>query len=234
MKKFSVSLALAAGALALTSCGTTGGSVAQSVGSAVLSGVLGGNTTTGSTTTSSSSSSSILSGISSLGDVLTTILGNSSSISQSDLVGTWQYTGADCVFESDNLLAKAGGAAASAKIESELNTQLSKFGIKQGACSFTFNSDNTYTANLGGRTISGTYTLDTTNKTVKMTYLAGLASMTPHVAKSGSKISLLMEGDKLLSLMKGVSALSKSTSASAISSILSNYQGLYIGMQLSK
>ncbi len=234
MKKFSVSLAVVASALALTSCGTTGGSIAQGVGSAILSGALGGNTTSGSTTTSSSSSSSILSGISSLGDVLSNILGNSSSISQSDLVGTWQYTGADCVFESENLLAKAGGAAASKKIESELNTQLAKFGIKEGACSFTFNSDNTYTANLGGRTISGTYTLDSSNKTVKMTYLAGLASMTPHVAKSGSKISLLMESDKLLKLMKGVSALSKSTSASAISSILSNYQGLYIGMQLSK
>ena len=67
-----------------------------------------------------------------------------------------------------------------------------------------------------------------------MTYLGGLATMTPRVAMTNGKLSLLLESDKLLTLVKGVSALSKSTSASAVSSILSNYKGMYIGMKLSK
>ena len=222
MKKFSISLALLAGALTLTSCGTTG-SLGQSSNSNIL-GSSSSSTTTG----------SILSGASTIGSILGNILSNSSSLSQKDIVGTWNYSGSDCVFKSENLLAKAGGAVAANKVKSELNTQLAKFGIKEGACSFTFNSDNTYSAKIGNRTIQGNYTLDTTNKTVKMTYLGGLASMTPHVAKSGGKLSLLIESDKVLSLLKGVSALGKGTSMSAINSILGNYDGLYVGMQLSK
>lgn len=223
MKKLSVSLALVAGAMMLTSCGTTGGSIAQGVGSAILN----GNNTSSSTSTAASTASA-------LGGLLSNILGSSTKLSESSIVGTWNYTGADCVFESENLLAKAGGAVAANKIESEINSSLSKVGIKQGSCSFTFNSDKTYTANLGGRTISGTYSLDATNKKIKMTYLAGLASMTPRVSMQSGKLCLLMESSKLLTLMKGVSALSKSNTASAISSILGNYNGMYVGMQLSK
>ena len=223
MKKLSVSLALVAGAMMLTSCGTTGGSIAQGVGSAILN---GSNTNSSASTAASTASA--------LGGLLSNILGSSTKLSESSIVGTWNYTGADCVFESENLLAKAGGAVAANKIESEINSSLSKVGIKQGSCSFTFNSDKTYTANLGGRTISGTYSLDATNKKIKMTYLAGLASMTPRVSMQGGKLCLLMESSKLLTLMKGVSALSKSSTAGAISSILGNYSGMYVGMQLSK
>lgn len=223
MKKYSIALAFLAGALTLSSCGTTG-SLGQSTNNNSTLGSANNGSTTG----------NILSEASTIGSILGNILSGSSKLSQSDLVGTWNYTGSDCVFKSENLLAKAGGAVAANKVKSELNTQLAKFGIKEGACSFTFNNDNTYSAKIGNRTIQGNYTLDTANKTVKMTYLGGLASMTPHVAKTGGKLSLLIESDKVLSLVKGVSALSKSTSMSAINSILSNYDGLYIGMQLSK
>ncbi len=67
-----------------------------------------------------------------------------------------------------------------------------------------------------------------------MTYLWGLAAMTPHVAMNNGKLSLLIESSKMLTLIKGVSALSKSTTASTISTVLSQYNGMYIGMQLSK
>lgn len=225
MKKVTLSLALAASAFCLTGCGTTGSSI---LGSAA-SGILGGATSSSSSTTSTAASAA---GI--LGNVLGSVLGASSSISQSDLVGTWNYTGADCVFESENLLAKAGGAVAASKIEDQLNTQLAKVGIKKGACSYTFNKDNTYTATIGGKTVSGNYTLDSKNKTIKMTYLLGIGSMTAHVAKSGNTLSLLMESDKLLTVVKGISALGKSSALSTVSSVLGNYDGMMVGMKMSK
>ena len=228
MKKISLSLAAMVSALMLTtSCGTTSnGNLAQGVGSAILNDVV--NNGSNSSTSSTNETTSLL------GSLLSGVLGSSSTVSQSDFIGTWNYKGADCVFESENLLAKAGGAVAANKIESEINTQLSKIGIKQGYCSFTFNKDNTYTANIGGRTIQGTYSLDSKNKKIKMTYLAGLASMSPHVAKQNGNLSLLIESDKLLTLMKAASVLAKGTSLSAVNSILNNYKGLYVGMQLSK
>lgn len=229
MKKLSVSLALLLGVVLLSSCGTTGGSVAQGVGQVLMNGELNG-----SSSSSSSSSGSASSTNSVLGSLLGGLLSSSSTLSQSDLVGTWSYSGSNCVFESENLLAKAGGAIAANKIESELNTQLAKVGIKEGACSFTFNKDNTYTATIGGRTLQGSYTLDTKNKKIKMTYLAGLASMTPRITKQGNKVNLLIESSKLFTLMKGASVLAKGTSLSGISSILNNYEGMYIGLQLKK
>lgn len=218
MKKTTLTLALAASALCLTGCGTTAGSI--------LGGAASSSTSTAVSTATSAA------GI--LGNVLSGVLGASSTVSQDDLVGTWQYTGADCVFESENLLAKAGGAVAASKIEDQLNTQLAKVGIKQGACSYTFNKDNSYTATIGGKTMSGSYTLDSKNKTIKMTYLLGIGSMTAHVANSGNTLSLLMESDKLLTVVKGVSALGKSSALSTVSSVLGNYDGMMVGMKLKK
>lgn len=212
--------------LLLSSCGSSD-SVAQNPGQTIISNALSNSSSSKNQSSNSTSTSTI-------GNLLSTFLGNSSKLSQSDMVGTWNYTGSDCVFESENLLAKAGGAVASSKMESEINNALAKFGIKEGSCSFTFNNDNTYTANIGGYNISGQYTLNAEKKTVKMTYLAGLGSMTPHITKSGRNISLLIPSDKLLSLVKGVSALSKSSTMSTLSSLMSNYNGMYIGMKLSK
>ncbi len=221
MKKNAFYPALLAGALLLTGCGTTGSNVLSG-----LSQLQNANTSTG--TSNSTSGSSLL------GSLLSGVLNGSAGLSQNSLVGTWKYTGTDCVFESENLLAKAGGALAAKKIESEINTQLAKIGIKEGSCSFTFNKDNTYSATIGGRTLQGNYTLDTENKTLNMTYLAGLGKTNAHVSMTGGKLSILFEGDKLLSLVKGISALSNSSSIKTVSSVLDNYNGLYIGMQMSK
>ena len=49
-----------------------------------------------------------------------------------DMTGTWTYSGSAIEFESDNLLQKAGGAAAASLAENKLNEQLAKVGIKDG------------------------------------------------------------------------------------------------------
>ncbi len=162
------------------------------------------------------------------------LIGSALPFSQNDLTGTWKYAGADCVFETENLLMKAGGELAAAKMESQLDNTLSKVGIRPGSCSFTFNKDNTYSAVIGNRTITGTYTLDTKNKRITMTYLNGLGTMSPSIVRNGSQISLLYEADKLLKLVSTVSALSGNSSMKTLSSLVSSYDGMLIGMQLKK
>ena len=100
MKKMTFSLALLASMLTFTSCSTSNGSVSQGIGSAILNNAI--NNATNNTTT----------GINALGNILGNILGSSATLSEKSLVGTWKYTGSDCVFESENLLAKAGVAVA--------------------------------------------------------------------------------------------------------------------------
>lgn len=123
---------------------------------------------------------------------------------------------------------------AAAKLESQLETQLAKVGIKKGNCSYTFNNDGTYSAVIGGYNLNGTYTLNTGAKTVKLTYLAGMGSITPHVVKNGNSISLLYESDKLLAMVQKLGALSKNSTVSGLTSLLGSYDGLLVGMQLTK
>ena len=222
MKKIVFPVFLLGASLTLASCGTTGSS---SVLGALANSSANGNSSTGKAESGSGSL---------LGGLLSGLLSGSTELSKDNLVGTWKYTKPDCVFESENLLMKAGGAVAANKIEGELSEQLAKVGIKSGSCTFKFNSDGTYVATLGSRTINGNYTLDTKNKTLKLTYLAGIGSVTPRIAKTGNNVSLLFESDKLLKLVSAVSALSNSNAATALGKLASSYDGMYIGIQMSK
>ena len=202
--------------LLLSSCGTTS---LGTQGTGLLSGANAG--TTGGAA-------------SALGSVLTNLLGGSSAVTASDLQGTWTYRKADCVFETQNLLLKAGGEMAAAKIESQLESQLGKVGITPGACSFTFNSDGTYVATIGQYNLTGNYTLNTKSNTLTMTYLAGIGRISPKVVKTGASISLLFEGDKLLSMVQKVGKLSSNSTVSSLSSLINSYDGMLVGMQLLK
>lgn len=211
MRKKLYAAALAVVALTFCACGT--------MGTSALSGLGGGGGVSGSGSV--------------LGNILSTVLGTK-KLTESDLYGAWNYTGSDCVFESENLLMKAGGTVAAAKVESEVNEQLQALGIKPGACSFTFNEDKTFKANIGGRNISGTYVLDADNKKVTLKTLLGLGSLTANVAKSGNNLSLLFNSDKLLKLATFAGSLTGSTAIKTLSGIASKYDGMMIGLQLTK
>ena len=224
MKKIILSLSVVLGSALLASCGGTSTSALLSNAGQVLLG--GGQTATGGTTQQTTSA---LGGV--LGSLLGDLLGTN-TVSQANIQGTWNYVGPDCVFESENFLAKAGGEVVAQKVESQISGALSKIGVTAGKCSFTFNADNTYTANIAGRAISGQYTLDTANSTMTMTYLAGLGKLTPKVSLNAGKLSLLFESDKLLSLANTLTSLKGGNNA--LSSIVSSYQGMYIGLQMTK
>lgn len=224
MKLKFLSAAIASAVLTLSSCSSLGS--AGNLGN-VLGSVLG---TTGSTTGTTSTASNTM-GI--LGNILSSVLG-SGSLSESDVYGTWSYTGSDCVFETENLLMKAGGAVAANKLESEINTQLQKIGIKPGACSFTFNQDKSFSANIGGKQISGTYTLDTANKKIQLSTLFGLGKLTANVAKSGNKLSLLFDSDKALKLISIAGSLTGNSAVKTITGLAEKYDGMMIGLQMAK
>lgn len=169
-----------------------------------------------------------------LDNILGNLLGASATLKRSDLVGTWRYTGPDCVFESENLLMQAGGAVATTRIESKLSAALAKVGIKPGSCSFTFRTNNTYSAVINGRNIAGNYILDVKNKKLTMTYLGGMATMSPQIVKAGNHISLLYEANKLLTLLVGISTASGNTGMTTLGNLLSQYNGLLVGIRLQK
>ena len=66
---------------------------------------------------------SILSGVANA--VANKVTGESAS-----LTGTWAYVSPDCKFESDNLLAKAGGEVAAKQVEDKMSGVLEKLGFQ--------------------------------------------------------------------------------------------------------
>ena len=56
-----------------------------------------------------------------ISNLINTVTGNNAKV---ELNGTWNYTGPAISFETDDMLMKAGGAAASTVIEGKLDEQL--------------------------------------------------------------------------------------------------------------
>lgn len=226
MKK--ILLSMAAAAIILTGCTGLGNTTA---GGNALGGLLGNGS--GNALGSTATSALAKSGTNVLGSLLGNLLGTN-TVSEKNLVGTWKYQGIDCVFESENVLSKLGGEVAASAMENKIDGYVQKIGIKPGFTSFTFNADHTWKGTLSGKSLSGQWALDTKNSQLQMTYLGGLGTLTPKVAFNGGTLSLLFESSKLLTLAQGVGALTGNNIASSLGSLLKNYNGMYVGLQMTK
>ena len=176
----------------------------------------------------------ILSGIdgtSILGNVLGSVLGLN-KISQESLVGTWKYSGPGCAFTSDNLLAQAGGEVASQKIKSTLLNCYNSAGISSSNTYFTFGKDNTFTAKVAGKTVSGNYAYDP--NTGQMTIKTLLFTINAYITASSSGISLLFESQKLLTILQTIGGMSGNATLATIGELSKNYDGVRLGFDLAR
>ena len=176
----------------------------------------------------------ILSGIdgtSILGNVLGSVLGLN-KISQESLVGTWKYSGPGCAFTSDNLLAQAGGEVASQKIKSTLLNYYNSAGISSSNTYFTFGQDNTFTAKVAGKTVSGNYAYDPNSG--QMTIKTLLFTINAYITASSSGISLLFESQKLLTILQTIGGMSGNATLATIGELSKNYDGVRLGFDLAR
>lgn len=209
-------LSILSTALLISGCGTVG----QTNSSVDFLGV-GSNSTMTSTLSST--------GTSVLGTLMTTLLGNTTS--QKSIVGTWTYSKPKIAFESENILAQLGSTVASSKLESTLDSQLKKIGFTSGKTSFTFKSDGTCTLVLGSKTLTGTYSYNTSTGVMTVQGALGVTSISPYVSVMGNEMYMLFEADKLLSVMGAVSNVAKTNT---LSNLLGNYNGLKLGWTMTR
>ncbi len=231
MKKTLLSIAtvLSLGLFASCGMGTMGnaGSTTQSNGTADLLGAVAGSLLSGQTGVSANT---ISDAGSILGNIISTFGGNTST-SQSSLIGTWTYQKPCVQFESESLLAKAGGSLIASKMESKLDGYYQKIGMKAGACKFVFAKDNTMQYTIGGNTYQGTYKFDSSKRQVVLTTSLG-TSITAYVSINGNNMGLTFDSSKLLTLLKSASSLS--SQLSTISSLSGSYTGMKSGFQFVK
>ncbi len=183
----------------------------------------------------------------SLKDILGKVAGNSDvvdiveqvtglKLSKADIKGTWNYTGSAVKFESQDLVKSAAAGVAATQVEKKLDEYLGKIGLKQGAFTFKFNEDNTFTTTVKGKSFNGTYTLAEDGTTLTLGYGKAVSSkgFTTAVSIKSSTLEILFEADKLLELIGKLTATSSNSTLKTIGTLAGQYDGMKIGLELQK
>lgn len=167
-----------------------------------------------------------------LSGVTKAVVGNKATTASS-IIGTWTYSGPECQFESENLLAKAGGEMAAKEVEEKMIAVYNKVGMNN--IRYTFNEDGTYSYQMKKRTVTGSYVFDDAAKTITMTGKLGLKTVA-YVTVTGNDMSMVFKADKLMSILKTITgAASKvNSTAATINSVAEAYDGLMLGFELKK
>lgn len=167
-----------------------------------------------------------------LSGVAKAVVGNKATTASS-IIGTWTYSGPECQFESENLLAKAGGEMAAKEVEEKMIAVYNKVGMNN--IRYTFNEDGTYSYQMKKRTVTGSYVFDDAAKTITMTGKLGLKTVA-YVTVTGNDMSMVFKADKLMSILKTITgAASKvNSTAATINSVAEAYDGLMLGFKLKK
>ena len=168
---------------------------------------------------------------SSVAQGLTSVFSNDKQATAEKLIGTWNYTEPAIVFTSDNILAKAASKIAANKVESKLQEQLSKYGIKPGSFSMTFNEDGTFTETLKGKTTKGTWQVKDSKLILSVVGIQAL-SITTQI--DGKDLQFVTDATKLLNLFKTIGAKSSNSSIKTVASLMKSVKGMQAGITMRK
>lgn len=191
----------------------------------ILGGVLGGKSSE-KTTSESTKTSDLISG-------LTSIFSSEKQASKKSIVGTWVYSEPAIVLSSDNFLTNAAAKLAAGKVEDKLSEVLSKYGIKAGALTITFNEDGTFTETIGTKKISGKWTI--TDSKLNLTF-GKLASKTIPVTTQleNNKLMFVTDATKLLDFVKNIASKSTNSKIQTITSLMKSVNGMEAGLTLER
>lgn len=146
-----------------------------------------------------------------LSGVAKAVVGNKATTASS-IIGTWTYSGPECQFESENLLAKAGGEMAAKEVEEKMIAVYNKVGMNN--IRYTFNEDGTYSYQMKKRTVTGSYVFDDAAKTITMTGKLGLKTVA-YVTVTGNDMSMVFKADKLMSILKTITGAASKVNSTA-------------------
>ncbi len=227
MKKTTYFAAVVLAATILVGCGlgttsTSGTTSAQSSSTSAGAGILGAILSGA----GDDAASSVLSG------VIGVLTGSSKSAS---IVGTWTYLEPSVEFESENLLAQAGGVVAANQVVSKVKPYYEKLGITAGTVQITFKEDKTCVVNMSGRSQTANYEYDSKAHTLKITgQNLGLSIGTAYCTVSSSQMSLTFDSTKLLALTQTLGAATGNSTLGSISQVATAFNGMKTGFKFKK
>lgn len=195
----------------------------------LLKGLAGSSDTTTATTSSGSK-------LGALGSLVSGLI-SKDDITPESMVGKWNYSSPAVCFKSDNLLQKAGGAAAATAIESKLDPYYRTAGFNNMV--LTINEDLTFSMTLRKGTLKGTVSKNEENGEIVFNFTAfgkiKLGAMTAYVTQTGSSsMSIMFDVTKLITIIKTAGSISGNATIKNVSVLLESYDGICAGFKLSK
>ncbi len=169
-------------------------------------------------------------------DVVSSVTGGL-TITDSNIVGTWKYVEPAVELKSDSALSNAAGSLASSQIEDKLNKYCSKVGITAGKFAFVFNSDGTFTSNVGSKSLGGSYSVDSETGKITLSYKAintiKIGTLTASTTLTSNSLALLFPADNLLKLLSAVASVSSRAELQLVKTITEQYNGVGVGFSFS-
>ena len=151
-------------------------------------------------------------------------------VNESELYGAWCYSGPGCAFTSENLLAKAGGAVAAETCKEKLLPVYNTLGISANNTRFQFTQDHQFSAYVKGIPLSGTYTYDPTNATIKIKTM--LFSSNVYVTRTTHGLAFTFESKNLLKVLQAVAAVSGNTTLQTVGDLSKQFDGVRLGFDM--
>ena len=117
--------------------------------------------------------------------------------------------------------------------EKTLQKYLRKIGFEEGKVSISFDGDESYTMQIGTKSINGTYTVADNEITLQRT---GLLSqpIKANLALQGNEMQITFKADKLLEFLTKISSLTENSTLNLIGNIAGGYDGMQLGFQFKK
>lgn len=191
-------------------------------------GKLNGDSTT--TTGDSQSTGGVLG---SLGSLIGNVVANN-KFSIDDLVGTWSYSSPAVSFQSENALIKIGGAGAATAVENQLAPYYQRLGFTN--TSLTVDADHNFTLKMGLLVLKGTVEKDEEDNGLVFNFNAfgkiSLGKVKANATKAGKTLNLTFDATRLIQMLTKISSKLNIKTLSTLSTILNNYDGIYIGYKL--
>ena len=169
-------------------------------------------------------------------DVVENVTGLDLSKDEAVITGTWQFSGTAVELESKDFLKKAAAKLAVETIEKKLDETITKIGVAPGLFSFTFNADKTFSIGFKKREIKGTYTLSADKKKLTLTFgrLTKLGTMDVITDLGSKELSLMFKAANFIDLLGKVTSEGGSDTMKTLATLVSAYDGINIGFELSR
>ncbi len=183
---------------------------------------------------SDSSVTNAISGI--VGNLLST-----DKLSLSDITGSWSYVEPAVCFKSENLLQKAGGAAAASTIKEKLAPYYKMSGLDK--VQLTVNPDSTFVMKVSKMTLKGTVRIlndEESQSNLEFDFAAlgkiNLGKINAYVVvnKVNNSMDLMFDVSKLVTIAEKVSVVAKSSAITTAVNLLKSYDGVCAGFKMSK